>query len=870
MGTRSIPRLWAAVAAAAFVVLVAALAQGAAAGPVSADSRNDAAHYTPAGCNEKGRATGRLTAHCLATVWTPNTTHRIAPDAAGPPQAARTPADIRDAYHLPDAGQGQTVAIVDALGDSSAEDDLAVFRAQFGLPPCTSADGCFRKVDQRGGTDYPADDSGWALETALDLDAVSAACPRCNILLVQADTANIDDLAVAEQTAVSLGAVAVSNSWGIDGEDPGQVDYDHFFEHKGVAITFSSGDVGNQIIWPSSNPNVTAVGGTSLTKDTATARGWTERAWGTDQSGVDGAGSGCSSVEARPDYQNDYTTDCTRRATADVSAVADPATGLAVYDTLGQGGWLQVGGTSLASPLVASMYALAGAPGSGDYPVSYAYHDPTQSTDVFDVTDGVNGTCGGLLCQAGPGWDGPTGLGTPNGVKALTGGPHGTVTGTVTASDTGKPVPDVTVSTGAGHYSTTTDAAGHYTLDGVLAGDYHLTATSAFGYQAASADVTVTGDRTTTQDFMLTPTPTQTVSGKVTAAQGRPWPLYAKVTADDGAGHEQVAFTDPVTGAYTLHLLQHTDYTLKVGAVYSGYRTAEEKVAVGDGDVTEDVGLDVDTVACTAIGYGSTDVGLHESFDRSGPPRGWGVGYVDRHYPGYSARPGWVFTDAGSRGNGTGGTGGFAVVDSDHTGPHHYQDTTLTSPAVDMRKDTGPVLQFATDLKPAVNSTAAADLSVDGGRHWSTVWSARAFPGKPGPATVAVEVPQAAGKAQVRVRFHYTGSWSQYWQLDDVFLGNRTCAPVDGGLVVGEVNDTGGAGVVGATVSNAAHPEQTATTVPTPDDQALGDGFYWLFSPATGQQTFDAAKKGYDSASASTTVATGAVSRLDFTLHPTG
>lgn len=867
MVTRSVTRRWAAAAAAAFVVMAAATAQGVVAGPAAADSANDTAHYTPAACNRTGEhATARMTAHCLATVWTGDAAHLITPDAAGPPAAARTPADIQDAYRLPDTGQGQTVAIVDALGNSHAEDDLAVFRAQFGLPPCTTANGCFRKLDQRGGTDYPADDAGWAMETALDLDAVSAACPRCNIVLVQADTANIDDLVVAEQTAVSLGAVAVSNSWGIDGEDPGQTEYDHYFQHKGVAITFSTGDVGNQIIWPSSNPDVTAVGGTSLTKDTSTSRGWTEKAWGVEQPGADGAGSGCSSVESRPAYQNGYATNCASRATADVSAVADPATGLAVYDTVGQAGWLQVGGTSL----VASMYALAGTPGADDYPVAYAYHDPTQAADVFDVTEGVNGSCGDLLCQAGAGWDGPTGLGTPDGVKALTGGPHGTLTGTVTASDTGKPLAGVTVSTGSGRYSTTTDDTGHYTLDGVRADAYRLTAASAYGYDDTTVDVTVTAGQTTTQDFALTPTPTHTVSGKVTAAQGRPWPLYAKVTADDGAGHEQVAFTDPETGAYTLHLVQDTDYTLHVAAVYSGYGTGERRVAVRDGDVTEDVGLDVDTVACTAVGYRNTDVGLHESFDRSRTPRGWAVRDTDHHYPGYSARPGWVFTDAGRRGNGTGGTGGFAVVDSDHSGAHHYQDTTLTGPVVDMREATSPVLQFAVDMRAAVNSTATVDLSVDGGRRWSTVWSAHGFPGKPGPATVAVAVPEAAGKAHVRLRFHYTGSWSQYWQLDDVFLGNRTCAPVDGGLVVGEVNDTDGTGLVGATVTGAAHPEQPARTVPTPDDPALTDGFYWLFSPATGQQAFTAAKAGYESASRDVTVTPDVVSRLDFALQASG
>ncbi|MBO0868305.1 MAG: carboxypeptidase regulatory-like domain-containing protein, partial [Micromonosporaceae bacterium] len=667
-----------------------------------------AQHYTPAGCSAAPpRSGGKLTASCFATLWTDGTDHQVTPDADSPPATARTPADIQDAYHLPKAGQGQTVAIVDAFGDSQAESDLAIFRSQFGLPACTTASGCLRIVDQNGGTDLPADDAGWATETSLDLDAVSSACPPCHILLVQAASASFNDLGAAELTAAASGAVAVSNSYGLHGEDPAETSYDQYYDHKGVAIVFSSGDTGNVPNWPASNPMVTAVGGTNLAKDSGSARGWDETVWGTNQANQPGGGSGCSAYEPHPDFQDGYATECTMRATADVSADADPQTGLAVYDTLGQGGWLQVGGTSLASPLVAGAYALAGAPAPDSYPVANAYHDANQSADLFDITQGANGACGNLLCQAGPGWDGPTGLGTLNGVKALTGGPHGTLTGTVTAADTGEPVAGATVTASPGHYVTTTAADGHFTLDGVLAGDYQLSAGGVYGYQDQTASVTVTADQSTTQNFTLTGIPHETVSGTVRAGTGTAWPLYAKVSWSDGAGHGGATFTTPATGAYTLSLPQNTDYTLQVSAAYPGYQAASAPVSVGTGPATKDVSLAVDLAACTAIGYSSTATGgLSEGFDRGSLPHGWQVSNVDLGYPGYSDQPGWVLTNPAGRSNSTGGTAGFAIVDSDHYGQFHYQDTYLTSPVVDLTGAATPVVQFHTDLQPAVNQTA--------------------------------------------------------------------------------------------------------------------------------------------------------------------
>ncbi len=210
-------------------------------------------------------------------------------------------------------------------------------------------------------------------------------------------------------------------------------------------------------------------------------------------------GSGCSPFEPKPDFQASLNTNCSNRAIADISADADPNTGLAVFDTLGQGGWLQVGGTSLSSPLVASMYALAGTPVPGTFPVSYPYAAAQGS--LFDVTEGTNGGCGNVLCQAGPGWDGPTGLGTPNGVTALTTGPHGDISGHVTDGGTGSPIAGATVKTPDG-FSATTAANGSYDLS-LPVGSYDVTA-QAFGY-AVQDHGRRAGDRRSDDDGRLRP-----------------------------------------------------------------------------------------------------------------------------------------------------------------------------------------------------------------------------------------------------------------------------------------------------------------------------------------------------------------------------
>ncbi|MFF7754167.1 putative Ig domain-containing protein [Streptomyces sp. NPDC007971] len=352
---------------------------------------------------------------------------RLTAAVAAAAPSGLSPANLHSAYNLPTtAGSGMTVGIVDAYNDPNAESDLATYRSTYGLSSCTKANGCFKQVSQTGSTtSLPTNDSGWAGEEMLDIDMVSAVCPNCSIILVEANSASMADLGAAENEAVSLGAKFVSNSWG-GSEDSSQTSNDtSYFKHPGVAITVSSGDSAYGAEYPATSQYVTAVGGTALST-ASNSRGWSESVWHTNS--TEGTGSGCSAYDPKPSWQTD--SGCSKRMEADVSAVADPATGVAVYDTYGGSGWAVYGGTSASSPIIASVYALAGTPGASDYPAKYPY---SHTSNLYDVTSGNNGSCSpSYFCTAGTGYDGPTGWGTPNGTTAFTAGSSSGNTVTVT------------------------------------------------------------------------------------------------------------------------------------------------------------------------------------------------------------------------------------------------------------------------------------------------------------------------------------------------------------------------------------------------------------------------------------------------------
>jgi len=386
-----------------------------------------------------------------------------------------SPQNVLTAYSLsgvPAPATRQTLALVDAFDDPTIEHDLQVFDEQFVLPACTTTNGCFTKVKMRGGASHtlPPVEPGWAQEIATDVEVAHGLCPSCQILLVEAHSNSNGDLEAAEREAEQLGADEISNSWGGPEQGVSTAEDDAgSFNHPRTVITAAAGDSG-YLDWgleasaergfadyPASSPHVVAVGGTRL-RLTAGGAWLQETVWNGDGAG----GGGCSTVLSAPAWQQSVAdwsaVGCaTHRAVADVSADADPYTGVAVYDStsiLEEGverlGWVTIGGTSVASPIVAATFALAGGAGTDaegkpvDYPAQTLYeHLAASPASLHDVVSGSNGACGQefngatgesgcsiaeedascsatLICLAGTGYDGPTGVGTPNGIVAFT------------------------------------------------------------------------------------------------------------------------------------------------------------------------------------------------------------------------------------------------------------------------------------------------------------------------------------------------------------------------------------------------------------------------------------------------------------------
>jgi subtilase family serine protease len=327
-----------------------------------------------------------------------------------------SPADLRAAYKLPAQRQSsQTVAVSIAYNTPGLAHYLAVYRAHYGLPPCTVASGCFRQVNQDGkASPLPPSgvNTGWDLEITLDVSMISVACPYCHIVVVEAKNDYDTNLASTDVTAARLGAQVISNSYGTQ-ESGYALAERKAYDQPGHTIVASAGDLGfTAANFPADLSNVTAVGGTALAR-AASERGWSERVW----NDFDGAGgSGCSAYVSKPAWQHDQA--CSMRTVADVSAIA---TNVPIYEPT-YGGWVTVEGTSIAAPLIAGIYGLAGN-GASVRPGSLYQH----AGSFFDVTMGNNSyfepawlACGGdYLCVAKKGYDAPTGLGTPDGTGAF-------------------------------------------------------------------------------------------------------------------------------------------------------------------------------------------------------------------------------------------------------------------------------------------------------------------------------------------------------------------------------------------------------------------------------------------------------------------
>ncbi len=343
------------------------------------------------------------------------------------------PEELHAAYSLPTAtfpSSTQTIAIVDAFNDPTAEADLGVYDKQYGLPACTTSNGCFRKLDQEGKTSpLPASNGSWSTEISLDVQMAHAICQSCHVMLLEANSASFSDLGTAVDTAVRLGATEVSNSYG-GAESAGDAGYDAPYDHPGTVITVSSGDCGyynegcsgdtEAANFPASSPDVVAVGGTTLSRS---GESWSSTVW-------EGAGSGCSTAFTAPLWQSEVANyslaACSGgRSVADVGAIANPYTGVNVYDSTPSAsgaptGWGVWGGTSLASPVVAAEFALAGGSHGVEFPAQTLYSHIGESGALYDVSSGHNGSCtGASSCQARVGYDGPTGVGSPVGLTAF-------------------------------------------------------------------------------------------------------------------------------------------------------------------------------------------------------------------------------------------------------------------------------------------------------------------------------------------------------------------------------------------------------------------------------------------------------------------
>jgi hypothetical protein len=444
---RRSPARWLPAGRAAAVLLLALVAglitSSAPAAHASQQTGTARAGHDPAGYRHVCSAPTRHRAACMLLI--PVTAQAHPQPAEHPDDAPQGvgygPDDLQDAYNLAAAaatdGGGETVAIVDAYDDPAIASDLDTYRSAWGLPACDA--GCFTKVNQEGqASPLPAGagSNGWDLEESADVDMVSAICPLCHILLVEADSDHEGDVAAAANTAVALGAKFVSNSYGIP-ESSNDHNFDSDYNHPGVAITAAAGDDGYGVSFPASSPDVISVGGTNLSQQPGYfPRQWYEEVWG---SGSEGTGSGCSSTQPKPAWQTD--TGCTNRTDNDVAADANPYSGVAVFDSDSSDpqavGWAKVGGTSVAAPIIAATYALAGNPAPGTYPASYIY---THTSDLYDVDAGADGTCTpAYLCSGELGYDAPTGWGTPDGTGAFTDFPQWSAW----ANDAGAPPPGI-------------------------------------------------------------------------------------------------------------------------------------------------------------------------------------------------------------------------------------------------------------------------------------------------------------------------------------------------------------------------------------------------------------------------------------------
>lgn len=520
------------------------------------------------------------------------------------------------------------------------------------------------------------------------------------------------------------------------------------------------------------------------------------------------------------------------------------APGEGVRSSVPGNGYAYSDGTSMAAPHVAGSVALMWSAS----PALVGDIDGTKTLLDDTAGDAPDDECGGTDDDNNVYGEGR--LDALELVLAAPTGDVGTLEGVATDAASGDPIPGVRVSiSGPLDRTLTTGPDGSYRAR-VLAGDYTVTAAK-FGWVEQTATVTVPTDGTATLDFELDQAPTGTVSGTVTDGSGHGFPLYARVSV---SGTTLATYTDPETGGYSLDLPLDTYAILLVDVQYPGYQQGFREVQLS-GDAVEDFAVPVDSFTCVANGYSVSTDGQTETFDSATVPAGWSV----EDYLGNDQV--WRFDDPAGRGNLTGGEGGFAIVDSDWYGPEGAQDTALVSPSYDLSGMTNPTLGFRHYYEP-LGEVAALEVSTDGGTSWDALVQF-------GPAYGVEEIVGLPAEPDVRFRFHYfDASYAWFWQVDDVFVGERACEPdVAGGYVVGNVSAAAtGEPVSGATVTSLDAPGDRGISRDTPADENLDDGFYWLFSTLTGTHPFEAAARRMEPQVQDVTVPADDAVRADFEL----
>ncbi|MEV0647023.1 S8 family serine peptidase [Phytomonospora sp. NPDC050363] len=525
------------------------------------------------------------------------------------------------------------------------------------------------------------------------------------------------------------------------------------------------------------------------------------------------------------------------------------APGVNVRSSVPNGGYQAFSGTSMAAPHTTAVVALmwSAAPALvGDVAATKALLDGT-------ARDTENLECGGTLANNNVFGEGR--LDALAAVEASPRGGTGALNGTVTGD--GAPLAGATVVIdGPMDRTLTTGADGKFAVAVASVGDYTVTA-SKFGYGTDSATGTVTEGQTTTVDLALEAVPSGDVEGVVTDGGGQGWPLYAKVTV---TGTDMFTYTDPATGEFAL-TLPSSQHTLHVESVIPGYTAADVPVDASTG-ASADVAL-IPGADCTTPGY-ELDYGnlaLAERFTSTSAPAGWTV--VNNSTKG--GLP-WVFNDPGARKNLTGGDGGFAIGDSDESGSGKDVDTDLISPAFDLSASATKVLTFNSDLNMLTGDVASVSVTTDDGATWTKLWEYTNGQDRRGPRVESIDLATIGTATAVKVKFHYAGTYDWWWQVDNVQIGTPDCVAVDGGLVVGNVLDqNAGTTLNGAKVTDTVSGA-TATTAATPDDTQLADGFYWLFTEATGSHDLTASKGGYQSHTKAVDVANHGTTEADFTL----